>query len=226
MKKLVLMLVLGASMLATIASADVVPFVSPHWKSVDLKVRRSGNALTNQTYNEVVQGYIDSTFIYNGATGRADTLAPVVLTDWVTGVGASVGAASDSLGYVFKLEVIGSQAFASGESLYVTTDGLDGSAFDALGIATCGTCMAGGYGAAAALVPGTATSEGKWYNSKGSATATSVADPFANPWPGTLIMQNTKGYTTLRFRIRSDSATAPVAQLIRFRLWYLSSSSQ
>lgn len=150
-------------------------------------------------------GATDSVEIYNGATADADTSLSFQL-QFPHNV-------ADSTCY-FRVSVQGTQAFAAGESLYVTFDGQDSpGAFTGLGLATCGTCMAGGYGAAGTLVPSTNTGTSRLFIPVGSATAVNVAS--AGLVPTVIYGGNLRGYRSVRMRLRSDSAVAPVAQLIR-----------
>lgn len=152
-------------------------------------------------------GATDSVEIYNGATSDADTSLPFQLNFPHNAL------PTDSTFY-FRVSVQGTQAFASGESLYVTFDGQDSpGSWTALGLATCGTCMTGGYGAAGTLVPGTNTGASRLFIPTGSTTAVNVAS--AGIVPTVIYGGNLRAYRTLRMRLRSDSAVAPVAQLIR-----------
>lgn len=213
MRKFLALVVLGAVLLGAGTSHAQIGV----WKVVDLKVRRSGNALTGQSPQEINQGFIDSTFIYNGGLTRVDTLASIPFPGWIT------GNIPDSLTWL-RVEAIGTQAFASGESLYVTFDGADGTAFNVLGTSASGTSMTGGFSAAGSIVPGTATSASRLFNARGDANATSSGTGTASSRVGTAgsTYGNYSGYAVLRLRIKSDSAVVPVGQLVRYRLWYQS----
>ena len=199
-----------AALIATAVIFTALPSYSATWKSFDLVVRRSGNALPNQTNQEIQQGFIDSSFIYNGATTRSDTV--YVRGDFSSRMFQQV----DSL-EVVRLQVLGSQAFASGESLYVTFDGDDGSSFTALGNSACGRCMTGGFNGSSSLIPGTNQSVSKGYNAAGQVAGTASGTGELSTL-GTYY-GNFKFYPRIRIRVRSDTAAAPVNQLIRYRLW-------
>ena len=199
-----------AALIATAVIFTALPSYSATWKSFEVVVRRSGNALAGQTNQEIQQGFIDSSFVYNGGLARVDTA--YVRGDFSSRMFQQV----DSL-EVVRVQVLGSQAFASGESLYVTFDGDDGSSFTLLGNPQCGRCMSGGFNASSSLVPGTNQSASKGYNAAGQAAGTASGTGELSTL-GTYY-GNFKFYPRIRLRIRSDSAVAPVAQLIRYRLW-------
>jgi hypothetical protein len=217
-----LLLVLGA-LLALTTSDRVLADpgrVFPTWHTANLFVRRSGNTLTGQTANQVFQGYIDSSQVYNGATGRVDTC-------YFSGLDRQWFQSADSL-TLMRVEVIGTQAFASGESLYVTFDGHEsGNNYTVLGSAVCGTCASGGFSGAGSLVPGTTFGASKLFNGKPNATSTAGGN-VASTIPllaNSSIYGGFYGYPDIRIRIRSDFATAPVAQLISYKIWFVSGAS-
>lgn len=210
MRKFIVLLI-AAGLLTAVASAYAAPNrIWPSWKSVPVTIRTS-----TVTGDPNDQGWIDSSAVTLGALASIDTSAAISLEDMVL--------YADSLTYI-RVEVIGNNAFASGESLYVTFDGSHaGVAFTDLGLATCGTCMVGGYGAAGSLVPGATTSASRIWNGAGSATAVHVAQASATAGPGrTTLYGNFGTFTTIRLRIKSDSAVVPVVNTVRFRLWYIS----
>jgi hypothetical protein len=187
--------------------------VAASWKIANVVIRTS-----TDVGDPGDQGYIDSTTVTLGALSAIDTSTTISLADQWT--------QADSL-QMIRVEVIGTNAFASGESLYVTFDGFNGKSFTDLGLATCGTCNVGGFGAAGALVPGANSSASKLWNGAGSATAVHVAQALAGAGPGRGVFYgNFSGYPAIRVRIRSDSAVVPVVNTVRYRLWYLSSDSQ
>lgn len=220
MKRLIALLVLAIGLGASSLSIADPGRVFPTWHQANLVVRRSGNALTGQNYNQVVQGYIDSSKVYNGATGRVDTC-------YVSGL-ERMWWQTDST-TVIRVEVQGDQAFASGESLYVTFDGHNGGdSYSVLGSAVCGTCASGGFSGAGSLVPGTTFAAARTFIAKGTATSTaggnvaSTMGPPVNPF----IYGGFWGYPNVRVRIRSDFATAPVNQLVTYKIWFISGANE
>jgi hypothetical protein len=213
------LLVAGACLALTISDLALAEGrVFPTWHSANLFVRRSGNTLTNQTQNQVIQGYIDSSQVYNGATGRVDTC-------YFSGMDR-LWFQPDSL-TLLRIEVIGTQAFASGESLYVTFDGHDAANnYTVLGSAVCGTCASGGFSGAGTLVPGTTWGASKLFNGKPNATTTAGGN-VASTIPAffSSIYGGFWGWPDIRIRIRSDFAVAPVVQPISYRIWFVSGAS-
>lgn len=221
-KRLIGLLVLCATLALSASAALSDPKIAASWKTVDVKWRISGNALTGQSAADISNGYLDSLKIYNGGLADLDTSTVIDLRDQAIAV--------DSLQFI-RVNVIGDNAFASGESLYVEFDAADfaGAAFRDLGLATCGTCGPGGYGAAGSLVPGTARAISRMFSGAGSATAVNVAMGLGPAGPGrtgTVIYGNFGGFPYLRLRFHSDYAVVPVVNLIRVQLEYLSTDSK
>lgn len=221
MRKFLALAALGALVLCALFGNSVSdPKIAGGYKTVVVKWRTRGNALSGQTPQQINDGYIDSTGIYNGATADLDTSATIDIRDMLPAI--------DSLQYL-AVELNGTQAWAAGESVYVTFDNMTstGQLQGNLGLATCSVCAPGGYHAAASFVPGTTTSgQIRYFNGAGSATSGHVAQAlFAGP--GRLMLYgnfSTVGW--LRLRLHSDYATAPVVQLITVQLHYLSSDSK
>lgn len=224
-KGIVLALLAGLCLGAFNANAQGLR-TGPTWRSQDVYWRITGNALTGQDAAAVVAGYLDSLKIYNGATADLDTSRVIDLRDLYGG--STSGALADSLQFIW-VEVNGDQAFASGESLYVTFDHVtsSGALIGNLGLATCSVCNTGGYHTAASLVPGTTRGDMQLFNGAGSATSGHVAQA---GWTGTAtrtcLYGNFGACPFIRLRMKSDYVTAPVVQLIRVTIHYLSNSEQ
>lgn len=221
MRKFIALAALGALVLCALFGSSVSdPKVAGGYKTVNVKWRIRGNALTNQTQQQINDGYIDSLQIWNGALADLDSSATIDIRDMLP--------AADSSQYL-AVELNGTQAWASGESVYVTFDAMSssGQLQGNLGLATCSVCAPGGYHAAASFVPGTTTSgQIRYFNGAGSATSGHVADA-AFAGPGRIVLYgNFGGVPFIRLRLHSDYATAPVAQLITVTLHYLTSDSK
>jgi hypothetical protein len=84
MKRILALLV--AALCLSIASASYAGIGGAAFTAHRLSVRKQGNALTGQSYNQVVQGYVDSVFAAHGSA-RTDTTAIFPLLNSYTGPG-------------------------------------------------------------------------------------------------------------------------------------------
>lgn len=182
------------------------------WVTKDLKWR-SSKALS-------VIGSLDSTWRYNGGLADLDTSLAIDVSDMVN--------AADSLQFL-RVELIGQNAFASGESVYVTFDGLSAGSdvWTVLGYAASGNTGPGGYCTGGTLVPGVTTGKSKWFIGSGSATAGHVSRgagiaPGTGKGAGFEAYGNFSQFQTIRIRTHSDYAVVPVSNLVRMRVTYLS----
>lgn len=210
MKKYVCLLALIA--LAGVAASEAYAGrVAPTWRYKDVVIRTS-----TDTGDPNDQGFIDSTIVSLGAATTVDTSVAIDLSDMFQ--------TADSLTLI-RVAATYTSAAASGESLYVTFDGsANGVAWTVLGLATCGTCAPGGYGAAGTLVPGTTREASKLFNAKGSATGGHVASGSVTIGQNN-IYGNFFGYPYLRLRLKQDFAVDNVANSYKIRLWYLSNEA-
>jgi hypothetical protein len=117
------LLVAGLCLLATSAMGGVGGAVL---KTHTLPIRHAqGNALTSQTYNQVVQGYIDSTFAGHGSA-RTDTTAAFSLLPvfQVPGFYSSIAATDTNYAFTFRIYPAPNQAgqgtTAGFDTVYVT----------------------------------------------------------------------------------------------------------
>lgn len=213
-------LALGASQ----AFADKAR-VFENWKTVPVTFRTLTNATTGSP-QDVARGYIDSTTIFNGGLADLDTSTVIDLRDQY--VPRVTGAFADSLQFIW-VEVQGANAFASGESLYVTFDAMNsqGGLIANLGLASCPLCGPGGYHAAGTLVPGTTSTASREFNGAGSATAGIMAQASSPAGTGrpVILYGNFGGFPFLRLRVHSDYAVVPVSNLIKFFVHYLSTET-
>lgn len=200
-KHLSLLLGLGLLLGASQAFADAVV-----WKTITIPIR------TNTINDPLGRGFIDSTQASLGAAATIDTTEGFILPDqYVT---------ADSLTNIY-VTVVGSQNFASGESLYIAIDGSSGAGtWTNLNISSCGTCRSGGFGAAGTIVPGTSASSGAvHYNGKASSTSGQVASA-----SGVLGQNNIYGgwwaWPMYRIKVLQTIATANVSQYYTVKVTY------